>query len=125
MGESLARTGGSSQGLATWAAEPYWLRWRGWSSLDAAVADLVRSGAVQSLDEEPTGCLAPAQRDVYYSAWSSLVDYLVRHYGWPSFGEALTLPASVEDRADYYAAFGRSLDEIMADWRRELGVDGR
>ena len=85
----------------------------------------MRSGAVQALDEEPAGCLVPAQRDVYYSAWSSLVDYLVRHYGWDSFGEALTLPASSEDRADYYTAFGRSLDEIIADWRRELGVTGR
>jgi hypothetical protein len=113
-----------SEGLATWAAESYWLQWRGWSSLDAAVADLLRSGTVESLGEEPPGCLVPAQRDVYYSAWASLVDYLVRHYGWDSFGEALVLPASSDDRADYYAAFGHTLEEIVADWRRELGAIG-
>jgi hypothetical protein len=114
-----------SEGLATWAAEPYWLQWRGWSSLDTAVADLVHSGAVESLGEEPAGCLVPAQRDVYYSAWASLVDYLVRHYGWDAFGEALMLPASGDDRADYDAAFGHTLDDIVADWRRELGAIGR
>jgi hypothetical protein len=113
-----------SEGLATWAAEPYWLQWRGWSSLDTAVAELVRSGAVQTLGEEPAGCLVAAQRDVYYSAWASLVDYLLRHYGWDRLGEALMLPPSGEDRADYPAAYGHSLEEIVAAWRRELGAVG-
>ncbi len=109
-----------SEGLATYAAEPYWLAWRGWSSLDAGVAELQAAGALPASADEPRGCLVASQRDVYYSAWASFVGFLVRRYGWERFGEALQLPAVAEDRADYQDAFGSSLDELVAAWEQTL-----
>jgi hypothetical protein len=109
-----------SEGVATWAAEPYWLAWRNWSSMDQAVADLLAASAVAPLDEPHEGCLVAAERDIYYSAWSSFVAFLARHYGWDRFGEALSLPPVAEDHADYAAAFGRPLEVLTAAWEREL-----
>jgi hypothetical protein len=109
-----------SEGVATWAAEPYWLAWRHWRSMDQAAADLLATSAVAPLTEEREGCLVAAERDVYYSAWSSFVDFLARHYGWDRFGEALTLPPVAEDHADYTAAFGRPLEDLVDAWEQEL-----
>ncbi|HZR97889.1 MAG TPA: hypothetical protein VFE37_04235 [Chloroflexota bacterium] len=109
-----------SEGVATWAAEPYWLAWRGWSSMDQAAADLLAKSAIAPLAEPHEGCLVAAERDVYYSAWSSFVDFLARHYGWDRFGEALSLPPVADDHADYAAAFGRSLEDLTAAWEQEL-----
>jgi hypothetical protein len=109
-----------SEGVATWAAEPYWLAWRNWRSMDQAVADLLATSAIAPLAEPHEGCLVAAERDVYYSAWSSFVDFLRRHYGWDRFGQALTLPPVAENHADYAAAFGRPLEDLTAAWEREL-----
>src|SRR5581483_549246 len=46
-----------SEGVATWAAEPYWLAWRGWSSMDQAAADLLAKSAIAPLAEPHEGCL--------------------------------------------------------------------
>ncbi len=110
-----------TEGLATWAAEPYWLAWRGWASLDAAVADLLATQALAPLTTAPHGCLVAAERDVYYSVWASFVDYLLRHYGWERLAAALTLPPAGEGEADYRGAFGHSLAELACAWERELG----
>ncbi|HEY7066815.1 MAG TPA: hypothetical protein VII06_35450 [Chloroflexota bacterium] len=109
-----------SEGVATWVAEPYWLVWRGWRSMDQAAADLVATNAVAPLDESHEGCLVAAERDVYYSAWSSFVDFLGRTYGWDHFGQALSLPPLEEDHADYAAAFGHTLEELTAAWEQQL-----
>lgn len=113
-----------SEGIATWAAEPYWLAWRGWPSLAAGVRELYAAGAFGSLAEPRAGCLMAAERDVYYSAWASFVDFLVSRYGWEAFGEALKRPPVAEDLADYEGAFGRPLRDLVADWERTvLGAD--
>jgi hypothetical protein len=113
-----------SEGIATWAAEPYWLAWRGWPSLAAGVRELHAAGAFGSLAEPRAGCLVAAERDVYYSAWASFVDFLVGRYGWEAFGEALKRPPVGEDLADYEGAFGRPLADLVADWERTvLGAD--
>ena len=109
-----------SEGIATWAAEPYWLVWRGWRSLDAAVADYLAARAFTPLAEPREGCLVAAERDVYYSAWASFVDFLARRYGWDRVGAALAMPGADEARADYRGAFGRSLEELSAEWEREV-----
>ena len=108
-----------SEGLATWAAEPYWLAWQGWSSLDAAVADLLRGQAVAPLPAPQTGCLPAAERNRYYSVWASFVGYLLREYGWDALGTALRAPG-VGDRADYVAAFGQPLEALAAAWAATL-----
>ena len=108
-----------SEGLATWAAEPYWLAWQGWSSLDAAVADLQRGHAFAPLTEPQEGCLSAAERNIYYSAWASFVDFLLRRYGWDAMGIALHAPG-IEDRADYVQAFGQSLETLAAAWEATL-----
>jgi hypothetical protein len=112
-----------SEGVATWAAEPYWLTWRGWPTLAAGVRDLQAGEAFGPLAETREGCLVAAERDVYYSAWASFVGYLGRVYGWDRFGEALRLPPAGEDRADYEGAYGRSLEELLAAWERDLAAD--
>jgi hypothetical protein len=109
-----------SEGVATWAAEPYWLAWRDWSSMDQAAADLLATSAVAPLAEAHEGCLVAADRDVYYSAWSSFVDFLARQYGWDRFGQALSLPPLSEDHADYAAAFGLPLEALTAAWEQQL-----
>ena len=108
------------EGLATWAAEPYWLAWQGWGSLDGGVNALLAAGAFAPLAMPPEGCLAAAQRDVYYSAWASFVDFLIRRYGWERLRAAMTLPLVSEDRADYESAYGRSLEDLAAEWQRTL-----
>jgi hypothetical protein len=113
-----------SEGIATWAAEPYWLAWRDWRTMDQAVADLIAASAIAPLAEPHEGCLIAAERDVYYSAWSSFVDFLARRYGWDRFGQALTLPALAEDHADYAAAFGSPLEDLTAAWERTLPPPG-
>jgi hypothetical protein len=113
-----------SEGVATWAAEPYWLAWRDWRSMDQAVADLIAASAIAPLAEPHEGCLVAAERDVYYSAWSSFVAFLARRYGWDRFGEALTLPAVADDHADYVAAFGSPLEDLTAAWERTLPRPG-
>jgi hypothetical protein len=84
------------------------------------VADLLAAHALAPLGEPHEGCLVAADRDVYYSAWASFVAYLGSRYGWDRFGEALALPTADDARADYVGAFGRSLEELVADWEREL-----
>jgi hypothetical protein len=111
-----------SEGVATWAAEPYWLAWRGWPSMEAGVRDLRAADAFGPLAETREGCLVAAERDVYYSAWASFVAYLGREYGWDRFGEALRLPAAGEDLADYVGAYGTLLEELIAGWERELAA---
>ena len=111
-----------SEGIATWAAEPYWLAWRGWPSMEAGVRDLRVADAFGPLAETREGCLVAAERDVYYSAWASFVGYLGQQYGWDRFGEALRLPAAGEDLADYVGAFGVPLEELIAAWERELAA---
>jgi hypothetical protein len=109
-----------AEGIATWASEPYWLVWRGWSSLDAVVAELQAAGALAPLPEPRPGCLLAAERDVYYSAWASFVDFLLRRYGWDRFAGIMSLPAAAEDLADYLGAYGRSLEALSAEWEAEI-----
>ncbi len=109
-----------TEGLATYAAEPYWLAWRGWPTLDAGVSELLAAKAFAPIGEEPRGCLVASQRDAYYSAWASFVAYLIRRYGWEQFGEALRLPAAADDLADYVDAFGAPLEDLVAAWQRTL-----
>ena len=111
-----------SEGIATWAAEPYWLTWRGWPSMEAGVIGLRAAEAFAPLAQTPEGCLVAAERDVYYSAWASFVGYLGREYGWDRVGEALRLPSVAPDEADYPAAFGHPLRDLVAGWERELAV---
>jgi hypothetical protein len=108
-----------SEGLATWAAEPYWLAWQGWPTLDAAVADLLRGRAVAPLSAPQEGCLPAAERNLYYSVWASFVGYLLREYGWDALGSALHAPGH-DDRADYEAAFGQPLEALAATWEARL-----
>ena len=109
-----------TEGLATYAAEPHWLAWRGWPTLDAGVAGLLAAHAFDPIGDEPRGCLVASQRDTYYSAWASFVGYLVRRYGWERFGEVLRLAAAAEDRGDYVDAFGLPLEDLVAAWERTL-----
>ncbi len=111
-----------SEGVATWAAEPYWLVWRGWPSLAAGVRDLHAADAFGPLAETREGCYLTAERDVYYSAWASFVGFLGDRYGWDAFGAALQHPPVADDLADYVAAFGRPLPDLLAEWERALAA---
>jgi hypothetical protein len=109
-----------TEGIATWAAAPYWLSWRRWDSLDGAVVDLLGAGALAPLEEQGPDCLLAAQRDVYYSAWASFVGFLIHQYGWDRFSAALALPEAGPRLADYQGTYGRTLAELAREWQASL-----
>lgn len=126
-GPGVAYLGGQfGQGYASWAGGRYWTDMQGYSSMHAAVRDYLEREAFLPLstpaefaDREETDGAADciARRDIVLTEWASLIEYLVESDGLEAFyarGEA-ALEAG-PDGDDYLSIFGRSFEQIEADW---------
>lgn len=102
------------EGLATWLAGEDWLERAGSASWRARGRDLLEAGRLLPIRRDPAG----ARANDAYEGWASFVDYLIGAYGWERFDQ---LYRSGDGRypgsADYRGVYGRSLDELAAEWR--------
>ena len=130
------------EGWATWAAGSYWAAWQGIASFDEGVRSYLQDGRfipiadpdLQKLIYGSEGCLE--HRDVVYTEWASFLDYLIDQYGFDAllsliaanFPTMPTIEAAVEatgvsyHEANYQAVYGRTLQELEADWLEHLRV---
>jgi hypothetical protein len=128
-----------SEGLATWAAGKYWAAWKQVPSLNALVSSYVDEGSYLPLNEAiempqvypwqagaGPDCLA--RRDQIYSQWGGFVGYLVERYGWEKVLELFASAYSevegslnIDYPTDYPGVLGLALNQLEADWLRELG----
>lgn len=128
-----------TEGLATWAAVKYWDAWKGVPSLDALVSSYVQQGVYLPLNEavelplvypwqEGSGKDCLARRDQIYSQWGGFVGYLVERYGWDkvhalfeSAHSEVEGSQNIDYPTDYPGVLGLALNQLEADWLRDLG----
>ena len=115
-----------AQGYASWAGGRYWTDMQAYSSMHAAVRDyLVRetflplSTPAEFADPGESDGAADciARRDIVLTEWASLIEYLVETYGREDFyARAVAALQSGRSVVDYVGIFGRSFEQIEADW---------
>lgn len=107
-----------SEGLAVWVAGGHYQQ-QDIGQRMAALLELGRYVPINQLIENFFG----VQHEIGYLESASLVDYLVKTYGWPtvrdfysnaSAGDGPTVADAID--VNMRAAFGRTLDQVEADW---------
>jgi hypothetical protein len=132
-----------NEGLATWAAQPYWNVWQGWPSLAVAVQSFKEASTYLPLHEniELTDVNRAASRfgdeclkyrDILYTEWAAFQDYLIQQFGMEAlislFETAIPETEETEMGAevilikppDYQAIYGQALNQLEAAWLKSL-----
>ena len=113
-----------AEGVAVWVAGGHYQQ----QDLGQRMAALVEGGGYVPIRQVIENFFA-IQHELGYLESASLIDYLVNTYGWPrvrdfyantTADDGLTLTDAVD--ANLRATFGRTLDEVEADWLAYLAT---
>ena len=127
---------GLNEGLASWAAGRYWLRWHRTPSLAASVRAYRARGTYLRLENKfefgvyrgSATCLE--RRDRLYTEWAAFTDFLIATYGVQKFKVLLAsadINVNLESGKrsgtppDYKAVYGQTLGQLEAAWLRRPG----
>ncbi|MBX0326781.1 hypothetical protein K2Z83_03680 [Oscillochloris sp. ZM17-4] len=102
------------EGVATWGAGDYWLG--GEPSFAAFVRPWVAAGNALPLATSYVGRPINDMNTLYYE-WASFVEFLIKVYGRDRFDALYVSGHSDPGSADYLGVYGKSLDQLEAEWR--------
>jgi hypothetical protein len=102
------------EGVATWGAGDYWLS--GEPSFAAFVRPWVAAGSALPLATSYVGRPIGDMNTLYYE-WASFVEFLIKAYGRDRFDALYVTGSSAPGSADYQGVYGKSLDQLEAEWR--------
>ncbi len=102
------------EGLATWGAGDYWLS--GQPSFAAFVRPWVVAGDTLPLATSYVGRPIGDMNTLYYE-WASFVEFLIKTYGRERLDALYVSGHSDPGSADYQGVYGKSLDQLEAEWR--------
>ncbi|NWF80760.1 MAG: hypothetical protein HXY37_12030 [Chloroflexi bacterium] len=103
-----------AEGMATWGAGAYWLGDA--PHFRAFVRPWLESGAALPLGESYVGRPISDMNKLYYQ-WASFVEFLIERDGREAFDRLYLTGQHAPASADYLAVYGRSFDELEAEWR--------
>jgi hypothetical protein len=133
-----------TEGLATWFSRDYWATWHQTGSLEEMVRGYLAASEYVPLSEADVFSVHPLtqganlsdcldQRDILYTQWASFVGYLGDTYGWEAFVELMASAISeVNDEGvispnptDYEGVYGKTLDDLEAEWLAQIQAYSR